>query len=318
MAEDASDPRVAPSLATLIRLQHESHGFSFLNRQPVHSLLSGRRASRIRGRGLAFEEIRSYRPGDDIRLIDWRASARTGRTQSRVFTEERDRPVLLVVDLTAAMFFGSRHATKSAISAEVAALSCWRGLRGGDRVGAIIFSEAGVEEFRPYRSRQSVMSILGAIARRTAALLNARPAAVNPSWLNAALHRAEALASHDWVVVVIADLQAADAQSAAILGRIGRHNDIIGIPISDPLERAVPPAPRGGGLATDGIQLSKLDLSQKSLRETVASNHARRLEAIRRGGIRLETPVLPVGTEEAAAPQLRKMLGMAAAPHRRR
>src|SRR5690349_19275679 len=121
--DESPDPRIAPPLSALIRLQHQARGFSFLHRQPVHSLLSGRRASRVRGRGLAFEEIRSYRPGDDVRLIDWRASARTGRAQTRVFTEERDRPTLLVVDLTAAMFFGSVHGTKSAIAEGVNALA---------------------------------------------------------------------------------------------------------------------------------------------------------------------------------------------------
>nr|WP_314071651.1 DUF58 domain-containing protein [uncultured Roseococcus sp.] len=237
------DPRIAPDLSALARLQHEARGFSFLNRQPVHSLLSGRRASRVRGRGLAFEEIRSYRPGDDIRHIDWRASARTGDTQTRVFTEERDRPTLLVVDLTAAMFFGSVHATKSAIAAEVAALCCWRGLRAGDRLGALVFGDDGVTEFRAHRSRAAVMRILGEVSRRAEALAAAPPRPAGPSALNAALRRAEELVTHDAMVVVIADIQAADEAAARSLGRIARHNDVIAVPISDPLERALPEAP---------------------------------------------------------------------------
>lgn len=174
--DEPPDPRIAPPLSTLVRLQHQARGFFFLHRQPVHSLLSGRRASRIRGRGLAFEEIRAYRAGDDVRMIDWRASARTGHTQNRVFTEERDRPTLLVVDLSAAMFFGSVRATKSAVVAEVAALAAWRGLRAGDRLGALLFDEGGVEEFRPHRSRASVLRVLGEVSRRAAALMTAPPA----------------------------------------------------------------------------------------------------------------------------------------------
>jgi uncharacterized protein (DUF58 family) len=314
--EGPVDPRIAPPLSALIRLQHQARGFSFLHRQPVHSLLSGRRASRVRGRGLAFEEIRAYRAGDDVRLIDWRASARTGHTQTRVFTEERDRPTLLVVDLTAAMFFGSVHATKSTVAAEIAALAAWRGLRAGDRLGALVFGDGGFEEFRPHRSRVSVMRILGAVARRAAALVEAPPRPAGSAALNDALRRVEALVGHDWLVVVIADLQAADAESAAIIGRLARHNDVIAVPISDPLERALPAAP-WRGLATDGTRSTTLDPRQAGLGERVPRAFAQRLETVRRSGLRLETPVLPVGTEEEAAPQLRRMLGQAASPHRR-
>ncbi|HEX5788874.1 MAG TPA: DUF58 domain-containing protein, partial [Woeseiaceae bacterium] len=95
---DPPAPGVYTSLADLVALRHSARGFSFLPRQPVHSLLAGRHASRLRGRGLNFEEIRRYQAGDDIRLIDWNVTARTRKTHSRVFTEERERTTLLVVD----------------------------------------------------------------------------------------------------------------------------------------------------------------------------------------------------------------------------
>jgi len=78
-----------------------------LPRQPVHSLLSGRHGSRVRGRGLAFEELRQYLPGDDIRTMDWRVTARTGSPFVRVYTEEKDRPALFVVDQRISMFFAA-------------------------------------------------------------------------------------------------------------------------------------------------------------------------------------------------------------------
>ena len=90
--------RVTITLDELILLKADARGFSFLPRQPVHSLLAGRHASRLRGRGLAFEELRHYQPGDDVRTIDWRATARRGSAHVRVYNEERERPVLLVVD----------------------------------------------------------------------------------------------------------------------------------------------------------------------------------------------------------------------------
>ena len=97
-AEGPRAPGVYVDLDELVRLQFKARGFSFLPRQPIHSLLAGRHASRIRGRGLNFEELRDYLPGDDPRTIDWKVTARTGTPYVRVYTEERDRPALLVVD----------------------------------------------------------------------------------------------------------------------------------------------------------------------------------------------------------------------------
>ncbi|MXP63568.1 DUF58 domain-containing protein [Roseomonas sp. M0104] len=312
------DPRLVPTLGALIRCQFQARGFSFLHRQPVTSLLAGRRASRIRGRGLAFEELRAYRPGDDVRQIDWRASARTGRTQTRVFTEERDRPTLLLADLTAATFFGSVHATKAAVIAEATALAAWLSLRFGDRVGAIVFGDDGLEEHHPQRSRAAVMRVLGALAARAAALPAAPPRPVGAGPLNAALARAEAIAGHDWLVLVAADLQAFDLAADQAIGRIARHNDVIAVTVSDPLERALPAPPWQGRATADGARVVVLDPGRGGLGAKVRAAHERRLEAVRRGGIRLETPVLPIGTEEDAAPQLRRLLGGAAAPKRRR
>ena len=147
-----SEGSVYTDVQTLARLRHDAHGFSFLPRQPLSSLLSGRRRSRLRGRGLDFEELRNYRPGDDIRTMDWRVTNRTGRPHVRVYTEERDRPVLLIADQRLGMFFGSRSKMKSVVAAELAALCGWRVLSQGDRVGAILFNDARIEQFRPSRS----------------------------------------------------------------------------------------------------------------------------------------------------------------------
>ena len=113
-------------LDDLIRIQHKARGFTFLPRQPLHSLLAGRHASRLRGRGFDFEELRRYQPGDDIRTIDWRVTARTQKPHTRVFTEERDRPVLLLVDQRIGMFYGTQKDLKSVTAAKLAALGARR------------------------------------------------------------------------------------------------------------------------------------------------------------------------------------------------
>src|SRR3954462_15485055 len=150
-------PGVYIDLDDLIALEYRGRKVSFLPRQPVHSLLSGRFASRMRGRGLNFEEIRDYRPGDDVRSIDSKVTARLQKPHVRVFNEERDRQALLVVDQRLPMFFGSQRSMKSVTAAEAAAISAWRVLGAGDRVGAIVFNDTELAEFRPRRSRATVL-----------------------------------------------------------------------------------------------------------------------------------------------------------------
>ncbi len=123
-------------------MQWAARGFNLLPRQPLRSVLAGRHAARIRGRGLDFDELRAYLPGDDVRSIDWKVTARTRKPHTRVYTDERERRVLLVVDQRLAMFFGTRVQMKSVTAAELAALLAWHVVGAGDRVGAVVFDDA--------------------------------------------------------------------------------------------------------------------------------------------------------------------------------
>src|SRR5580698_2002411 len=146
-------------LDSLIALQFKVGCFTLRHNKPVRSLLFGRRASHVRGRGLDFEELRNYVAGDDVRSIDWRVTARTQKPYVRVYSEERDRPTMLVVDQRINMFFGSRVSMKSVVAAEISALAAWRVFHQGDRVGAFIFNDDAAEEVRMHRSRSTVMRI---------------------------------------------------------------------------------------------------------------------------------------------------------------
>jgi len=220
----------------LARLRYEARGFSLLPRQPINSLLSGRHASRLRGRGLNFEELRRYQPGDDIRTIDWKVTARTGKTHTRVYTEERDRPALLVVDQRLSMFFGSQRAMKSVTAAEAAAVAAWRVIDAGDRVGAVVFNDADVVQIRPYRSRDRVMQILKAIVSQNQALSLESGKTPNPAMLNRALKETLRAATHDHLIGLISDLNGADAETRQLMTRLSQHNDVIVAFIYDPLE----------------------------------------------------------------------------------
>src|SRR5262249_32288345 len=191
---------VYATLEDLVQLKFSARNFSFLPRQPIHSLLAGRHTSRLRGRGLNFEEMRRYLPGDDVRQIDWKATLRTRKTHVRIYTEERERSVLLVVDQRWTMFFGSVKNMKSVTAAEAAALAAWRVIAQQDRIGALIFNDSRIAEIRPHRSESNVMRILHEVLDQNHALSLDSKIRANGAMFNETLRRCTNLATHDCLV----------------------------------------------------------------------------------------------------------------------
>ncbi len=204
-------------LDELIRIRYRARDFSFRPRQPVTSILAGRYASRLRGRGLDFEELRRYLPGDDIRAMEWRVTARTRQPYVRVNMEEKDRAVLLVVDQRLNMFFGARNRVKSVTAAELAALGAWRALDVGDRVGAVVFNDEKILEVRPQRSEAAVMTLLRRVLQLNHELHAESQVEPAPEKLNHALEAARRLVRHDMLVVIISDFHGVDAQSERLI-----------------------------------------------------------------------------------------------------
>jgi uncharacterized protein (DUF58 family) len=299
--------RIYVTLDELLRLRHRAKGFSFLPRQPVHSLLVGRHGSRLRGRGLDFEELRHYFEGDDPRTIDWAATARRGTPHVRVYSEERDRSVLLLVDQRLSMFFGSRRAMKSVVAAEAAALSAFRVASLGDRVGAIVFSENGIIEIRPTARETGVRRILAEVVRQNRALSATSLLAPDPELLNEALRRAARLANHDWLVCLISDTVGADAESVRLVTDITAHNDLLSIFVHDPLEEALPDI--GRAVMAEGDRQIEVDLSADPLRRRFASAFALRRQKSEHFSLHHAIPVLPVTTDREVAGQFRELLG---------
>lgn len=305
--QDRGSPGVHVELLDLLRLEFKARGFSFLPRQPIHSVLAGRHASRLRGRGLDFEEIRRYLPGDDIRSIDWRVTARTRKPHVRVYTEERDRPFLLVVDQRRGMFFGSRRCMKSVAAAEVAALAAWRAFHAGDRVGAIVFNDHQIVEIAPQRSRNRVLQILQTIVTMNHELSADSDVPANPGMINTALERAARLAKHDHLVGIVGGGGGADETTVRHATRLAAHNDLIVAFIYDPMEADLPV---GGRLvvAEGSLQL-EVDSSDGRLRTGFQAAFEERLEWLRTITRQRSTPLLPISTERGVAEQIRDLLG---------
>jgi uncharacterized protein (DUF58 family) len=298
---------VYASLADLVALRFRASGFSFLPRQPVHSILAGRHASRLRGRGLNFEEIRRYQPGDDIRQIDWKVTVRTRQTHSRVYTEERERSVLLLVDQRITMFFGSVKNMKSVTAAEAAALAAWRVLAQKDRIGALVFNDSTVTEIRPQRSNAAAMRILHAVVEQNHALSHEAGISPNPGMFNETLRRCERLAKHDCLVCIISDGAGQDEESRRILTRIAQHNDVLFAFVHDPLEAELPEA--GALVFGDSVRQMEVDTGSRKLRDGFRAGFAQQRAEGRKFLLHRETPVIPLNTTEAVSDQLRRLLG---------
>lgn len=294
------------SLDELIQLKADARGFSFLPRQPVHSLLAGRHASRLRGRGLAFEELRHYAHGDDVRTIDWKATARLRSPQVRVYNEERERPVLLMVDQRTPMFFGSRLAMKSVVAAEIAALSAWRTLHAGDRVGGIVFNENELIELRPHRSQTRVLRLLHEVVRLNHALTSPQPVTDNVT-LNHTAEAALRIAKHDHLVVLISDLDGADMETKRLVTQLASHNDVLVVGIYDPLGASLQGRP--GMMAADRLGIQEVpsgDAFTKSFQQTFTQRVDEWTDIFRA----LRVPVLPISAAEPVADQLRTLFGL--------
>lgn len=302
-------PGVSVDLASLAALEASVRDFHFHARQPVHSLLSGRHGSRVHGRGLSFEELRLYLPGDDVRTMDWRVTARTGTPHVRLYAEEKERPVLLVVDQRMNMFFGSRRAMKSVAGAEVAALAAWRVLADGDRVGAVLFGDAGQTSLAPQRSRHGVLHLLGELAQYNQRLRADAPSQRGPDRLNDALQRALRVAHHDHLVIVISDFDGSDAQTRHLMLALRSRNDVVSALIYDPFLLELPAS--GQLVVSDGELQVELGLGQAALRRNVRSFADAHSAALMDWHKSIGVPLLPISAAEETVGQLRRLLGRA-------
>jgi uncharacterized protein (DUF58 family) len=302
-------------LDSLIALQFKAGGFSLKHNQPVHSLLFGRRASHVRGRGLDFEELRGYVAGDDVRHIDWRVTARARKPYVRVYSEERDRPTMLLVDQRINMFFGSRRSMKSVVAAEVCALAAWRVFQQGDRVGAVVFNDEMSDEVRMHRSQSTVLRILDRISHQNHLLRADSRVLPRPERLNEVLKTVARVNRHDALMIIASDFDGANEVTRDLLLHLSRSNDVICCLAFDPLAVKLPPAEQL--VVSNGELQVELQLGEEKVRKSILEASDKRIRAILSWQHELGVPVLPLSTAEDVGQQVRHLLGQVAALRRR-
>ena len=298
------------SLAQLMALEFEARDLSFLARQPQGSILAGNHASRLRGRGLNFDELRRYQPGDDLRHLDWRASLRTGKPVVRTFTEERDRPALIVVDQRMSMFFGSQRSFKSAVAAELSALAAWMVFHAGDRVGGLVFNDQRIDSIAPLRSRKRVEALLSRVVQQNRALNAGNPDAEDEDQLDKALQRCLGVAGHDHLICIVSDFAGAGERTLQLMRQLSAHNDVIALQVYDPLALKLPS--NGRLLVTQGELQVELAIEKRNVQQPLGDFLSGRLKDVATLLRRSQVPLMMISTAEDAHGQLRAELGKSA------
>ena len=236
---------IVATLPELVRVrpQRGLTGFAPSGRVATHQW--GANRSVYRGRGMEFAESRLYQPGDDVKSIDWRVTARTGQTHTKLFQEERERPIVILTDMRAMMQFGTRNRFKSNLAAELAAMMAWTGHDGGDRVGGLVMTRDGLRDFPAARTRRSVLGLLEALSEETRL---ERPIGTEAT-LAHALRRLRHRNRPGTLAFVISDFSDFGDESEKELRHLAVNAHVTNIQVSDPFDAALPP--RGGRL-TDG------------------------------------------------------------------
>lgn len=302
-----TDPRISVDLAHLRSLQGRAKSLSFLPRQPSGSALNGRHASRMRGRGLNFEELRGYLPSDDVRSIDWKVTARTGKPHVRVFTEEKDRPTLIVVDQRMSMFFGSVLNMKSVTAAECAALAAFRILDQGDRVGGIVFGDQTIAEIRPQRNGAALQRFLSAIVAANG-LLKADAPNVAPMGLDRVLASVLRIAPRNHLILVFSDFDVITDLTRKTISGLSRHNDLILGLVSDPMAEELPEGLRL--VVSDGQLQAEIDTHDNTVHRDLRALSRGRLAEVLDWKRTLGVPVLPLTSGEDSLKQMRRLMGL--------
>lgn len=245
------------SLESLIALRFLAGKQSAKLRKKTSAITSGNYASPIRGRGMDFSEVRLYQPGDDIRSIDWRVTARTGKAHTKLFTEERERPVFFVVDTGSSMQFGTKVAFKSVIAAKLAGLLAWSAMSQGDRVGGVLFSGKEHEEIKPKNTKRGLLTFFKKLVDWNQRSLESTTETGLSNFYDVAV-RLKRVARPGSVVYLISDFNQMDEKSEMYFSLIAKHCELIMINVYDPLEKFSPPP--GNYMMTDGERFEKLSI----------------------------------------------------------
>lgn len=275
----------------------------------IRALQGGTYTAPFKGRGMEFDETRPYQPGDDIRNLDWKVTARTGKPHTKLFREERERPVLLWLDLRRPMFFATHGAFKSVIAAEIAALLAWSAVAHRDRVGGLIFSEHAHRELRPQSGKTAVLKFLKTLC-------------AHPQWhqppaeermpsqdsARSALLRLHNVARPGSLIFLLSDCRGFAPELETHVASVARHNDVVLVHIVDPIEYELPPA--GRYTLRGGAREIRIDTGDARLRAAHRERFERQRDYLKSLCLRHRMYYLSCGTGDDPVRVLQSGLGL--------
>lgn len=293
------------NLDDLIRLRHGASDIKLKNQHKAFSLLVGPYQTKFRGRGIEFEEVRAYQPGDDIRSIDWRVTARTGKPHTKMFREERERPVLILVDQSRSMYFGSSTCFKSVTAAHAASLLAWAALQQNDRVGGLVFNGKEHTQIKPKRKTRNVLRFINEINRLNHIL--SKDFSSNGSGINRALEELRRITRPGTNIFVISDFKQLSRNGEKNLYYLSRHNDVSAIQIFDPLEMDLPQ--KGYYSITDGKERYLMYTGDQSLRRQYHDRFENQSQSLKQLLGPMGIPLIRLSTLDSPLHYFRKLLG---------
>ena len=273
--------------------------------QRSNSVLSGKYASSLRGRGLDFEESRPYVLGDDIRNIDWNVTAKTGKTHSKVFTEEKEKPAFIIVDQSPTMGFGSKNKTKSVVAAELAAFFAYKVRKAGDRVGGLVFKGQSYDLLPPRRSRQNVLDFLQMITEANHRIYDNAETPDYTLALQEVMAKLHRIITHDYFVVVISDFIRYSPEVLQYMCQLAIHNNLILFKVMDTMERQMP---KDRITITDKKRQAILNNKDQAVRNALLEDFDLRLTDFQKELNKYSIPMFTVNTLEPALDQLTEIL----------
>jgi len=249
----------------------------------VLSRMAGNYLSTFKGRGMEFDESRPYQAGDDVRNLDWRVTARTGRPYTKQFREERERAVLVWTDLRSSMFFATQGAFKSVLAARAAALLAWSAVQHGDRLGGLLFSQQQHQELRPQRGKKAVMRFIQQLANHDAWQPDYEAREQLTSASTESIGRLRRVARPGSLVFLISDFHHLEPRFEDHVAQLARHNDLVMISIHDTLEQELPPDGRYRLFnGQDTISINTGDPKQRSQHQSRFETHQQYLQHLSR------------------------------------
>lgn len=277
------------TIKELIQYRNKTSLMDLKPRRTIQAKLAGSYVTKTKGRGMEFDEARHYQPGDDIRAIDWRVTARTGKTHTKLYREERERPVFIFADFSTSMYFGTQLLFKSVQAAHLAALIAWSAAARGDRVGGLIFDHNSHHEFKPFTRQKAVLSLLNGIEsmhqQNLAAGITQAAATTsgndtsrqNHDFFADACARLRRLAHPGSMVFFISDFLHLSEQSIRHMSRISQHCELVAYHITDPFEHELPSVSVPHNVSvTDGFASQTITLGESKTAQDYANKHKMR------------------------------------------